>query len=157
MKLITALSLLLIPVSLTAATLEVGSPLVLTLNDQHDVPHSVQDETRVLIFSAERDMSSQVETALEGETAETLAAAGVLYVADISAMPGMVTRLIALPKMRKRPYPMLLGRESEETAMLPREPANVTLIELNGGQIEAIRFIPDAPSLRIALGLAPAQ
>jgi hypothetical protein len=70
-------------------------------------------------------------------------------------MPGMVTSMIALPKMRKRPYPMLLGRDPEETAMLPREPEKVTLIASEGGNITSVQFIGDAASLRTALGIAP--
>ncbi len=46
--------------------------------------------------------------------------------------------MIALPKMRKHPYPMLLGRTPEETAMLPREPGKVTVIESRDGRITAV-------------------
>jgi hypothetical protein len=141
---------------LAAATVQVGSPLpALTLKDQHDAPASIATDTHFLIFVAERAVSALVETALDGQTATTLAAAKVRYVADISAMPGIVTTVIALPQMRKRPYPMLLGRSADATSMLPREPGKVTLIESANGRILAVRFIADVATLRAALGLAP--
>ena len=141
---------------LAAATVQVGSPLpALTLKDQRDASTTITTDTRYLIFVAERAASALVETALDGQTATTLAAAKVRYVADISAMPGIVTTVIALPKMRKRPYPMLLGRSADATSMLPREPGKVTLIESANGRIIAVRFIADAATLRAALGLVP--
>jgi len=141
---------------LAAATVQIGSPLpALTLKDQHEASATITTDTRYLIFVAERAASALVETALEGQTATTLAAAKVRYVADISAMPGIVTTVIALPQMRKRPYPMLLGRNADETSMLPREPGKVTLIASAHGRMTAIRFIADAATLRAALGLVP--
>jgi hypothetical protein len=148
--------LILFPAFVSAAPIETGTSMpVLTLKDQHDTTHTIDANTRLLIFSAERDVSALVETALADQTAESLSAAGIQYVSDISAMPGMVTSMIALPKMRKRPYPMLLGRKAEETAMLPREPGKATLIVSEGGSITSVQFIGDTASLRAALGIAP--
>ena len=147
---------ILFPAFVSAASLEVGTPMpVMTLKDQHDTTRTVDANTRLLIFSAEREVSALVETALADQTADSLSAAGIQYVSDISAMPGMVTSMIALPKMRRRPYPMLLGRTAEETAMLPREPGKATLIASEGGSITSVQFIDDAASLRAALGFAP--
>lgn len=152
MKSIILVALLLLPNALLAASLAVGEPLPsMTLTDQHDQPHAIDAQTRLILFSADRDASALIEDALAEQTAESLDAAGILYVADISGMPGMVTKLIALPQMRKRPYPMLLGREAEETAMLPRERGQVTLIETDAGTITAIRFIDDEQALSQAL------
>jgi len=157
MKTAMLISLLLCCGLLAAAPLQVGSPLpALTLKDQHDAPQTIAAaDTRYLVFVAERAPAALAETALDGQTITTLASAHVRYVADISAMPGIITTVIALPKMRKRPYPMLLGRSAAETAMLPRESAKVTLIEAQGGIITTVRFIADAVTLRAALGFTP--
>lgn len=157
MKLTLCLTLLLFPALVAATTpIQVGAPLPeLTLKDQHDASHTLTAQTKAVIFSAERDVSSLVETALEDQNTASLNAAGILYVADISAMPGIITTVIALPKMRKRPYPMLLGRSPEDTAMLPREPGKITLIQADAGTVTAIQFLADTAALRSALGLAP--
>lgn len=147
---------ILFPAFVSAASFETGAPMpVVALKDQHDTIRTVDANTRLLIFSAERDVSALVETALADQTADSLGAAGIQYVSDISAMPGMVTSMIALPKMRKRPYPMLLGRTADQTAMLPRKPGKATLIMSDGGGITSVQFIGDAASLRAALGFAP--
>jgi hypothetical protein len=134
--------------------LQVGSPLpALTLKDQHDVRQSVAPDTRYLVFAAERAPSALVETAFEGQTAQSPAAVKASYVADISGMPGLIAATFALPKMRKRPYPMLLARTPAESAMLPRESGKVTLIELRDGKVASIRFLASAGGIRSALGL----
>jgi hypothetical protein len=46
-------------------------------------------------------------------------------------MPSVITRFIALPKMRRSAYPQLLGRTAEKTKLFPREPKKVTLLYLN--------------------------
>jgi hypothetical protein len=104
-----------------------------------------------MIFSAEGDVSALVETALADQSADSLDAAGIQYVSDISARPGIVTTMIALPKMRKRPYPMLPARASEETAMLPREPGKVSLIRSEGSTTKGVQPIGGAATLRAAL------
>jgi len=153
MKSIILIASLLLPAALPAAPIAVGDPLpALTLNNQHDEPDTINAKTRVILFSADRDASGLIEDALVEQTAESLNAAGIVYVADISGMPGMVTKLIALPQMRKRPYPMLLGREKEDTAMLPRERGQVTLIEAEAGTITALRFVDDPQLLAQVLG-----
>jgi hypothetical protein len=144
MKAMIFLLLLLAPTIILASPLEVGDSLpTLTLKDQHDEPRSVSPATRVMLFSASRIAADLVEQSLAGQTAERLAAAGIVYVADIDGMPPMVFKLVALPQMRKLPYPMLLGRQSAETAMLPRAPDQVTLIEAKDGKVTAMRFVDD--------------
>jgi hypothetical protein len=127
----------------------------LTLTDQHDQPQIVGAETRYLLFTADKDASNLVDVVLDGQTAATLATAGIRYVADISGMPGMVTTLFALPKLRKRPYPILLGRTPDDTQALPREPGKVTVIVSDGGTVTALHFLDHDAEIRKVLGLAP--
>jgi hypothetical protein len=156
MQFVPLLIALLIPAIASADILDIGDPMpILTLKDQHDASHTVDGATRFVIFSAEREVSALVEKALTDQSGDSLAAAGVQYISDISAMPGLITSVIALPKMRKRAYPMLLGFEAEETAMLPRQPGKVTLIRSEGGTIASVQFIGDSVTLRSALGLTP--
>jgi hypothetical protein len=158
MKPIILFALLLLPAILPAAPLSVGDPLpALSLVDQHDKPKTISPDTRLVFFSASRDGASLIEDALAGQTGDSLAAAGIVYVADIDGMPPVVSKLVALPQMRKLPYPMLLGHEAEDTAMIPRERGKVTLIEAEGGTVTAIREIDDLAILKQALSAAQDQ
>ena len=126
----------------------------LILNDQHDQPQTISDDTRYLLFTADKDGANLADAVLDGQTAETLAAAGIRLVADISAMPGLVTALFALPKLRQRPYSILLGRTPDDTRDLPREPGKVTVIETDGGTVTALHFLEQNDDIRQVLGLA---
>lgn len=126
----------------------------LTLTDQHDQPQTVGPETRYLLFTADKDASNLADAVLDGQTSETLETARIRYVADISGMPGMVTMMFALPKLRRRPYPILLGRTQEDTQAVPREPGKVTVIVADGGSVTALHHLDEVARIRQALGLA---
>jgi hypothetical protein len=143
-----------LPALTGAAELQVGDTApVLSLNDQHDKPRTTLSASRFLLFSADKDGSNLADDVLEGQTGETLERAGLCYVADISGMPAMVTKMFAMPKLRKRPYPVLLGRTAEDTMTLPRQAGRVTVIEIDGGSVMAIEFMGDAGAVRARLGL----
>jgi hypothetical protein len=76
---------------------------------------------------------------------------GIVYLADISAMPGLITTMFALPKFREYTYPVLLGYESAETMDLPRTEGRLTLIELRDGSVESIAMAENAEQLSQAI------
>ncbi|ADC62250.1 hypothetical protein [Allochromatium vinosum] len=145
---------LMLPALAGTAELQVGDTApALSLNDQHDTARTTLSVSRFLLFSADKDGSNLADAVLEGQTGETMEQAGIAYVADISAMPAMVTKMFAMPKLRKRPYPVLLGRAAEDTMNLPRQAGQVTVIELNGESVASIAFMSDVSALRARLGL----
>ena len=123
----------------------------LGLTDQHERPGEVGAGTRLVLFAPDRESSELAHGVLEEMGGETLEQAGVRYVADISAMPGLVTRMFALPKMRDYSYSMLLGREAADTAMLPRRDGALTLIELEAGSVTDLSYVGTEADLRAAL------
>ncbi len=58
---------------------------------------------------------------------------------------------LALPKMRKYSYPILLGRKAAETALLPRQAGQVTLLRISDGRVTDVTFIDSAQALTRAL------
>lgn len=145
---------LMLPALAGAAELQVGDTTpALSLNDQYDKARTTLSARRFLLFSADKDGSNLADEVLDRQTGETLEPAGIVYVADISGMPSMVTKMFAMPKLRKRPYPVLLGRTAEDTRTLPRQAGRVTVIEMDGGSVTAIEFMGDANAVRVRLGL----
>ncbi len=102
------------------------------LADQNDAPHVIDAATRLLLVTHDMDGGALVREALAQLDAATLEARGVAYVADISGMPGLVARLMAIPRMRKRPYPVLLDRDGVATRDVPRAEGKATLVRLDG-------------------------
>ena len=144
-----------------AAPLAAGSALpALTLKDQHDKPVAIPADTRWVLFSAEKSVSDMVGTALSAEPAGAMGRMHLVYVVDISAMPALMTRMFALPKLRDLPYSIALVREAAEVAQvadIPRQPGAATLLRLDNGRITQVTAVGSAADLRTALQLAPAK
>jgi len=159
MKLPTLLFVLLTSLSAAvSAELGTGDTLPeLELEDQHEETHSLPGETRILLFAPDRESGEVVTETLAGLDADALAERAIRYVADISGMPGIITQLFALPKLRDRPYPILLGEEAEQTSELPRRAEHVTVLDLADGTITDIRYPKNAAALRQALDLPAAD
>jgi len=125
---------------MTLAALTVGDKLSsIEFHDQHDRLHTINEDVRLILFSSNRPASKLVQQALENKDASFLKHRGILTIADISEMPSVITRFIALPKIRRSAYPQLLGRTAEKTKLFPREPQKVTLLYLN--QFEVIEIV----------------
>jgi hypothetical protein len=108
-----------ISVSATAAPLAAGSAMpTLSLNDQHDKPAPVGPATRWVVFTAEKPVSDMVSAVLAAEPAGVADRLRLVYVADISGMPALVTRMFALPKLRELPFPLALVREPAQAAQV---------------------------------------
>lgn len=148
------LSILVVTCGPALAELGVGEPLPqLQLRDQHEQPQAIPPSTRLLLFAPDRAAGDLATQALADQDAASLAAGEIRYLADISGMPGLITSLFALPKLRERPYPILLGEQAEQTAALPRKPDQVTLLRLDHGRILDIEHFSEVAPLRAALGL----
>ena len=110
-------------------------------------------DTRILLFSADRAASDLANEVLGRQAAGALERRKVVYVADISGMPSLVTRMFALPAMRALPFPIGLARESAVLADLPRQKAAVTVIRLADGKVQGMDHAKDTAQLKQMLGL----
>ena len=119
----------------------VGSELpALSLQDQHGDSHTLDGSVRVVLFSRDMDAGKVIQQALSQDGQALLDAHSAVYVADVSRMPGLVRRLIAKPRMRKRPYLMWLDEEGDATADLPSEEGLPTLLLLEDRRILRIEY-----------------
>jgi ketosteroid isomerase-like protein len=123
----------------------------LELEDQFGVSHAVGPEVRLVLYSRDMKSGKVIEKALEDTDSSYLGARGAVVVADIHRMPGLITTLFALPKLRDRPYPMLLDRDGAPTEALPFREGEVTWLALDEGIIREIRHVDAAEVLRSEL------
>lgn len=134
------------------AELGPGDPLpAVSLQDQHGATHVIGADTRLLLFAADRPASDLINGFLKAQPDDFLSLRQAAYVADISTMPGLITRLVALPRMRERPYRILLANDATQVAFLPRRAGAVTLVQLDAGKVADVRFLSDAEQIAAAL------
>ncbi len=97
-----------------------------------------------------------IEKALADDGPDFLERNGAVTVADVSAMPGLVLRLMARPAMRRRPYPMLLDEQGEATANFPSQKGKATLLFVERSKVVRVVYVATADALRSTLELAAA-
>jgi hypothetical protein len=124
----------------------------LALEDQHGEPGGVDAGPRGLLLSRDMDAGGVVREALASDGAALLDAAGAVYVADVHRMPGPIRRLFAIPRMRGRPYRVLLDTDGAPTARFPSEAGRAAWLRLEGLRIAEIRFLATPEEVRQALG-----
>ena len=152
---LAALTLILaLPLAGHAAPYGVGSPMpAFSLEDQHGKKVSMQPDTRLVIFAADKAASDLANEVLGNEKEGVLGRLQAVYLADISGMPALVTRMFALPAMRALPFPIGLAREAGVLAELPRQKGAVSVIHLADGKVASVDHAQDASQLKTLLGL----
>jgi len=120
------------------------------ISDQHGNARHVGAAVRAIVFGRDMTAAGIVREALEGHEA-LLASAGAVYVADVSGMPRLVRRLIAVPRMRRLPYPVLLDDDGSRSRDFPHDAERVSVIRLGSSVIEGVEHVDSAAALRAAL------
>lgn len=130
-----------------------GAPLPpLAVADQFDRPVRIEAGTRFLLFAADKAAGDAATEALKAHP-DLLAQQRIVYIADISGMPAVITRMFALPKWRELPFPVGLVRDAQLTAALPRKAGELTLLMLDQGKVQGVEYLTDAAAVRRRFGL----
>lgn len=116
--------------------------------DQWDQAVIVDASTQLVIFSADMDASKLVRAVLEDYSKEDLSANHWVYIADISAMPSLISSMFAIPKMKKYPFSVGLDRKGEPTQAWPRQAGQVTVMQLQQRAIKQTLFFAEEESLK---------
>jgi len=141
-----------------APTLSVGDAFpAFELQDQFEEARAVPGEAALVIFSGSKDADDTLSETLGEVAGEALRAGEIIYLSDISRMPGLITRFVAMPALKDRDYPVTLIREEGMAEALPATDGCYTLYTLGAGTIEGIDEICEPAALRSTLtGQAPA-
>jgi len=149
-------ALLLIPALAFAEvlTLKVGDSVpAFQLNDQHDKPFPLPADTQLIVFTADKSASEMINSLLKQQAADYMSQRKMVYIADISAMPGFITSMVALPKMRDYAYRIAIGAEKAQTEMLPRAVDNVTVISIESGKVKSIQQFKETEVSQLSAAL----
>ncbi len=132
-----------------AAPLSVGDTLpAINLKDQHEQAFVVPADVQVILFAAEKGTSELMSKTLETLPASILKDKKAIYIADISGMPGFITKMVALPRMQKLPYSIALVRDAKDAEYLPRQSAKVTVIKVEQGKVIALEYVNEASQIQ---------
>lgn len=127
----------------------------LRLPDQHGEPRSVDASTGVVLFSRDMKGGGVLRDLLAKDGAAWLEQHKAVYVADVSRMPGPIRAVIAMPRMRRRPYPVLVDETGEPTASLPSAEGRASAIFLDQLEVTRVEHVDSLEALRALF--APAE
>ena len=137
---------------LMAKPLQLGDGYpVIQLNDQHEQAVVVNESVQMVIFAAGKSTSELMTKTLEALPPTTLKDKKALYVADISGMPGFITKMVAIPRMQKMPYSIGLIRDEALSQIFPKKESAITIIRWQAGKVTEIRFVTTQAEITQAL------
>ncbi|MDF3820827.1 hypothetical protein P3G55_13005 [Leptospira sp. 96542] len=120
-------------------TLVVGDTLPnISYTNQFEEISPLPENTTKVLFMADMDASKIIHPLLEKEGKGFLEKYNAVLISDIHRMPSLITKFVALPKMKSYPYNIRLVREEGLSNPFPRTKGSVTLILLQSGRVKKI-------------------
>lgn len=151
--LILCLQLLALPVEAAA----VGDQLpAFTLKDQAGVSRTLEDGTRRIYATADRQGDKLMKAAMASLKQTHLDAHKAVVVADISKAPGFVKAIIR-SSLKDRSYSTWMDVGGSTASLLPYRTDQIAVIELDQRRITAIRYLTQANALTAELLATPAS
>jgi len=135
----------------SAGAARLGDSLIMELKDQHDQAVVISEQTNLILFAAGKSTSALMSKTLEELPPSTLKDKKAIYVADISGMPGFITKMVAIPKMQKRPYTIAVLKDDVQSKRFPQKDDAITIIKLKGGKVTEINFVTKQEEITTAL------
>lgn len=89
--------------------------LTLSLYDQYDKAGFINEKTQVILFSRDKAGGDLIKSALSRMPDNYFSDHNIVFISDISQMPGFISKYIAIPSMRKRNYSVLLDRDGNSS------------------------------------------
>ena len=135
----------------SAGAARLGDSLIMELKDQHDQAVVISEQTNLILFAAGKSTSALMSKTLEELPPSTLKDKKAIYVADISGMPGFITKMVAIPKMQKRPYTIAVLKDDVQSKRFPQKDDAITIVKLTGGKVTEINFVAKQEEITKAL------
>jgi hypothetical protein len=138
-----------------APAIEIGKPFESgLLKDQFGHEGGVTPDTEKVILVFGKATGHLVKEYLNKKPADYLAKEHVVFIADVSGMPSMILKYVALPDLQKHHYPIYLI--TDEKAAEKFKPAGHTdqimVVDLDdGGKVEAVVFVTTEKDLEAAI------
>lgn len=126
--------------------------------DQWDKPVVLDEQAKVVIFTNHRKGGDWTKEALSELGVTDLSEKNWVYVADISKMPSMITKLFALPAMRDYAFSIALDKDGKTTIDWVHEKDSVSVYHVNHLAIDKVKHFKQKQDLKAYLqGLLAAE
>ncbi len=135
------LILALFTLSLYANSFEVNQDIgSFSLPNQFDEKQTIDSSIKTIIVSFEKGTGKDINQFLSTKDKDFLKNHHAAFIANISGMPSIITKMFALPKMRDYKHSVLLIYDEEDKRFVSQE-GKSTLYRLENGVIKSISYI----------------
>ena len=119
-----------------------------SMEDQHGNKIAVGDQVKYVVVAHDMDGSKLASASFEGVEQSKFNDRGIVYLADISGMPGLIAKFVAIPKMQEYPYAVMLDRGGFVKAHAPVKDKQLLLMKVNQLKIESLQYFSDPQEMR---------
>ncbi|WP_413294425.1 hypothetical protein ACLSU7_04815 [Bdellovibrio sp. HCB185ZH] len=148
MKILVLLMIILIAVAPSSFALSSGETLTaFQIQNQFDEPAELNKDTKWILFSSDMNTAKMLSEYLN-ENASKLDLGGILIISDISKMPGLVSKMFAIPKMKKYNFKLALDKTGETTKDWPRKEGALTVIKVSDLKVDSIQELVGKESIQ---------
>lgn len=106
--------------------------------NQHDSLVTIPKTTKYMVFANEMESSKLAHSLFSEKKEDWLIQNSIVFVSDIHKMPAVITKLIALPRMKSYPYTIHLIGDDTRGKNFPVSKSHLTIIELKDYEIQKI-------------------
>ncbi len=132
------------------ARLVIGKSLAdLKLKDQNEKLTTIATDTKIVFFSFSKPTGHACNKLLESKPANFLAGHKAVYVADVSAAPGIIKSMFILPDLKKLKFQIHLINDDQLSAEFTKgvDKKSIVVVTLDNLKITDIQNLKDASEL----------
>jgi len=121
-----------------------------TFKDQFEKDHSLTKEVKKVVFAFSNATGKLMKMYVSLQPKGYLSSRKILYIADISGMPSMISKMFAIPAMKDDGFPILLIKEKENAIRFRNEDQKgaVMIINLENKIIKSVKFVTNEADLK---------
>ena len=142
-------------IALSAQMVGVNTPISTLDNYSYETPEGrpmkIPHETKLIIVGFEKDTGATVNDFLNTKNKYYLQKNKAIFIADIHAMPSVITKMFALPKMKKYKHLIYLHYGKEFQKNTPNKDEKITILRVKDRKISDISFISTPKELQAAI------
>lgn len=111
-----------------------------SLTDQFDRIHTITSEVSTIVITFEKETLNSVNDFLSKKERDFLEKNNAIFIANISCLPNIFTRMFTLPKLRDYKYSILLIYD-EKSAKFFEVENKITVYSIEDGIVKNIRYL----------------
>lgn len=128
-------------VSLIANEVKTDTKLrVFVLADQFGAYHTVDRHVKTIIVSSQKDISAEINSFLASKSSTYLKDRDAVYIANISKMPAIITKMFAMPKLKEFKHKILLINDETDKRFTTKD-EKITVYKLQDSVVKNILYL----------------